>query len=1516
MTHLLNLGAFKKLTSEYVYPKIANEKDLHICPECNKELILCQGEIIRPYFRHKVDSVNPCHYYINPSEAQIHKDAKRLLKKILEKKIQISFIRTCFCCKKNEEFEIPEISETSEIKIEHNFQYNGKKIADVAYIEDDELLSIFEIYNTHKTHSKGRPEPWFEMSAEKLINLVNNNNDNTLTSLQIPCIRCEKCDNCIENEKKILEEEKQNREQQEQEQQNREQQEKQNRKQEEEEKQTREQQLQIIEKGENTEFRLIDFNVSNITDYFMEEENNDIEQSSDYKTDDSNFIIQMFGINEKRETASINITGFKPFFYLKVDNDWNEFKKKTFYNHIKKKVGKYYANSFYEFRLIQKKKLYGFDGGIYHTFIYVSFNNITCFYKVKNMWYTKCPKGENVLNENGYLFNETNIFLYEANIPPLLRFFHIQKISPSGWILLPNNKTKIIKDKKTTCFYELSIDCNDIISLNNKETRVPYKICSFDIEASSSHGDFPIPKKTYKKLAQNVVDYFIEKDYSVNNKEKRQEYIGALKKLILSSFGFCEKLDAIDLVYPKNKNITQIELEKTIDFILNTQLEEQTKTNSKIVTIEDLFEKMNKNDEEEDIAHTIFTNSSHFNKLNVKINTIIDLLIYSSYEREFKIIELNKVLTNFLPPLEGDKVTFIGSTFMMYGESSPYLSNCIALNTCDTHKDIEIETYNSEKEVLLAWTNLIQKEDPDIIIGYNIFGFDYTFMFYRAKECDCIEEFLKLSRNKDEICGTFKNGCYNLEETKIAIASGTHELAYIKMNGRIQIDLYNYFRREENLTSYKLDYVAGYFIGDYVKKIEHINENETKIYTMNFIGLVEESFIHFEEIDFSTEYYNNGEKFKIHKIIKNEGYFIVQKNINFNFSKKIRWCLAKDDVTPKDIFRMSNGTSSERFLIAKYCIQDCNLIHYLLNKIDVITGLVEMSNICSVPIEFIIYRGQGIKLTSYVAKKCREKGVLMPVIKKGSQLDAFEGAIVLEPKCDLYLDLPIPVGDFSSLYPSSMISENLSHDSKVWTKQYDLANNLLQEMGEKDECGNFIYDNLKNYEYVNIKYDTYKYIRKTQTSKAEKVISGYKICRFVQPHNNEKGVMPSILVELLAARKATKKLIPLQKSDFMKNVYDKRQLAYKITANSLYGQCGAKTSTFYEQDIAASTTATGRKLLNFAKSVVEECYGDTICNNNKYGLIKSKASHIYGDTDSVFFAFNLETLEGEKIKGQKALEISIELAQEAMQVVSKFLKQPHDFVYEKTFMPFCLLSKKKYVGMLYETDPTKCKRKEMGIVLKRRDNAPIVKDIYGGIIDILMKEQNIEKAIKFLDEHLKNIIEEKCPIEKLIISKSLNSFYKKPKQIAHKVLADRITSRDPGNRPSVGDRIPFVYVHTKNKNVLQGEKIETPFFIKENNLKIDYSFYISNQVMKPLQQLFSLILEKIWEMQKKISKIKNFKKEIENLKNNFEMDKFYEKLEKLKNEEVKKLLFDKYLIQSDNNKNCNQSINKFFKTKK
>jgi len=1472
-------------------------------------------------------------------------------------------------------------------------------------------------------------------------------------------------------------------------------------------------------------FRLFDFNI-NILKSATSSSGSDEEPEYKSRIDSQAFLIQMFGINKKGETCSIIVEDFKPFFYVKVDDFWTTQIKTNFLDEIKKRIGKYYENSICDCKFVKKKKLYGFDGGKQHKFICFKFDNMPAYNKVKNLWYGKDRK----LIVGGWLYGKTKTQLYEANIPPLLRFFHIMDISPSGWVALPNKKTiQINNDKKTSCTYEFRISYTHIIPLNICEDRVPYKICSFDIEASSSHGDFPVPIKSYKKLATNIIEYFEANSHALETKDKCKD---VLRNILLSAFGYKNMIE-IDLVYPKTPPKNQEILETLIEKWLVSPVRKLVENEGEVdlenqMKIEEIFEKMN--EEEDDAGYGYHSYYSKKEKVDKK-DTVIDILSNKKYARETKLTELNISLNSFFPKLQGDRVTFIGSTFLKYGDQEPYLNHCAVVNTCANVDNAVIETYKTEKDLLLAWKNLIQKENPDIIIGYNIFGFDYEFMVRRAEENYCADEFLRLSRNSDELCATLEEGRYKIEESSIQIASGQHDLKYIKMNGRIQVDMYNFFRREENLTSYKLDYVAGHFIGDYVKKYECSGGEETTvIQSSNLTGLLVGSYIHFEEIGHSVDYYKDGEKFVVTYVDKTCGKFEIRGAINPDMTKKVRWCLAKDDVTPKDIFRMTNGDQNERAIIAKYCIQDCNLVHYLMNKVDVMTGYIEMSKICSVPISFLILRGQGIKLTSYVAKKCREKETLMPVMEKTESDEGYEGAIVLDPKCDLYLDNPVACVDYASLYPSSMMSENLSHDSKVWTKEYDLDGDLIETTGEQDADGNFIYDNLAEYEYVNITYDTYKYERKLATSAAEKIKCGYKICRFAQFPNGTRAIMPSILDELLAARKSTRKLIPQQTDEFMKNVLDKRQLGYKVTANSLYGQCGAKTSTFYEKDVAASTTATGRLLLTYAKKIIEECYGDSICQTEKYGPVLTKAEYIYGDsvanytpvyiktneifdictieelankygkntwtqclepgkqekevcelydiqtwtekgwtklqrvirhklaphkkmvrilthtgmvdvtddhslilnsgeeispkdvkvgtellhcpllekveqkekpanitktkvfksmldasiytnylngchinfaisyfqdeicittdelsllhscqvismkeipyegyvydlttenhhfaagignmivhnTDSVFFTFNLQTPDGKPIRGKDALEITIELAQEAGHLASKFLKGPHDLEYEKTFMPFCLLSKKRYVGMLYEHDPDKGKRKEMGIVLKRRDNAPIVKDIYGGIIDILMKEKDIIKAKEFLRHCLKNIVEEKYPIEKLIITKSLRSGYKNPQQIAHKVLADRITARDPGNKPGPGDRIPFVYIHNADKKALQGEKIETPSFIRDNKIKIDYSFYITNQIMKPVQQVFALVLEKMWIMDGKKGKVDKLNMEIKKLKKTIDPEKLDDKIESLKNKEVKALLFDEFLRESNNQKEGNAVVTSFFKKK-
>jgi DNA polymerase elongation subunit (family B) len=254
--------------------------------------------------------------------------------------------------------------------------------------------------------------------------------------------------------------------------------------------------------------------------------------------------------------------------------------------------------------------------------------------------------------------------------------------------------------------------------------------------------------------------------------------------------------------------------------------------------------------------------------------------------------------------------------------------------------------------------------------------------------------------------------------------------------------------------------------------------------------------------------------------------------------------------------------------------------------------------------------------------------------------------------------------------------------------------------------------------------------------------------------------------------------------------------------------------------------------------------------------------------------------------------------------------------YEKTLMPFILLSKKRYVGTLYEEDPNKGKLKFMGLVLKRRDNCDLVKDVYGGILDYLMKE-DLPGAIDFLNRSLQDLIDGKIPMDKLAITKALRSDYKNPQQIAHRVLADRIGKRDPGNKPKPGDRIKYVYIVNPDKNALQGDKIEVLDYIIQNNLSIDYTHYITNQLMKPLQQLFGLALEQIWELQNKRRALREYKKEMVKLEKECgeDLELFMKKKEKQSSAEIKTLLFEKFLTKIYQSQNGIRTLTEFWSKK-
>jgi DNA polymerase elongation subunit (family B) len=737
--------------------------------------------------------------------------------------------------------------------------------------------------------------------------------------------------------------------------------------------------------------------------------------------------------------------------------------------------------------------------------------------------------------------------------------------------------------------------------------------------------------------------------------------------------------------------------------------------------------------------------------------------------------------------------------------------------TCTASKDSTVDFVScaNEKDLLDKFQKFVRFENPDVIAGYNTFGFDDAYIADR-----CVRNKLVFNIGRVEI-DNWKDRDTALyahtEAKKFELASGTFAVRYLKVPGRLAIDLLLSVRREQNLDSYKLDNVAATFLRDKVTNVVH-TDSCVKILTKSTRGLFVGNQVRFDVMTNTTNPYREGEKFEV--IDKDDKSFTIRdptksilRDLPSDDMTKLEWCFGKDDTSAQEMFASHRGSADDRAVIAKYCIQDCDLVLTLMAKLDTFVNARGMADVCRVPIQYIFLRGQGIKIYSAVVYQASKRNQII-MTQEGIEGDSsYEGAIVLPPKIGMYLDQPIPVLDFNSLYPSNMIAFNLSPDTLVYVKTFSATG---KKTGQEGQDGTELL--AQGYKIDEISYDTFG---------EDKTPSGRIVCGFVQPNTDPRtiGILPLTLDILLKKRKETRKLMEKVEDESQKSVLNGLQLAYKVVANSVYGQCGSSTSPIRKLEVAACTTAAGRQRIRDAKMIVETEFGGEV---------------IYGDTDSIFVKF-----------ATRDLAESIELGKKAADRITAFCGRSYRIEYEKTFFPFVLFCRKRYVGMMYEDDIKKCKRKTMGVALKRRDNAPIVKDIFGGALDSLMEHRNIKVAEKMVKEMLVQVMKNEYPLEKYILSKQLRDDYKNPGQIAHRVLADRMEERDAGNKPQVGDRLSYVYVANRKDEKKQGDKIESVEYVREKKLKPDVEFYITNQIQNPVAQLFALAIDQLDGYKKK-----------------------------------------------------------------
>jgi len=1234
---------------------------------------------------------------------------------------------------------------------------------------------------------------------------------------------------------------------------------------------------------------------------------------------DREFKVTFYGKTIDRKNVVCNVCGFKPFFYIRVVKGWSEAYTKGFLTKVKQFVSSYkpqarntWNGNYVSLERERFKNFYGFNYDydtkkvMEYIFIKLSFETygdmkkcisaITDFYNYNKDYVSDgkiCfslksgePKLEKIDPKDKEWFNqehncECQCNLYEAKIHPMLRFLHYKNIKSCGWVSVKTNPERWCDDESKTFNVDIEIDNLKMKDINpiEDETTAPFVSASFDIECDSSHGDFPNPTKDFRKVAIDIHESYFRNSCNLAEPKIKVKFVQKCLKDCFHSQGSND----VQNIFTSNGSYSSKSLKSIIKRINN----------------EEFFNDLD--------------NSKESSKTREKIIDTMTKIFNSIENDEGKKIEI-----------KGDPIIQIGTVFHRFGEEACYERTMVIIGNedkpeekiCDDIPGVTVYECQNEKELLLKWKDVILYNNPDLITGYNIFGFDFDYinkrvdyLFPCCSKCkktktfsscdkDCPKnEFYRLGRlmrnrdsdlisnedierikSCDENSKTSKSQRIynNYWEKRCQVQSkqlsssglGDNVLKYISMDGRIVFDIQKEIQKGHALESYKLDDVSAHFMkgdikGTFYRKTPTSN---TILITKRLGNLKVGDYI---TISINTKYgsfkHLNGKKFHVSNINTEDLSIIIEGNhgitkIKNKYKEELisfEWCLAKDDISPQQIFdKHKYGGSKGRAEVAKYCIMDCELCIHLLLQLDMIPNNIGMACVSWVPLSYIFLRGQGIKINSIITKECSERKTRIPTLKgftEGELDDGFEGAIVLDPKPGIYSDDPVSVLDYASLYPSSIIEKNFSHETYIGTEE-EIKNNpeiekVIMDIGGYDKCWG-------------VEYDDYIYEKKGKTVHKKKADTKTK-CYFVKNKmtsdgkiiKESMGIIPSVLQTLLDQRKATRKKIKHTNDDNKKKVLDGFQLAYKVTANSVYGQMGAKTSGVFFKKIAACTTAIGRERIDDASIGVKRWAEDEGYH---------EPDIVYGDTDSVFVKFSRKHKDtGEILEGKEALKYCIDCGVKAGEwVTENMLHDPQDLEYEKTFYPFILISKKRYTGDKYELDHEKPKeRTSMGIVMKRRDNAPICKYVFGNVIEIIMNKRSVDLAIQWLKTTLTQIKDGGMDESMFIISKSLRGFYKNPEGVAHKVLADRMAERNPGNKPKPNDRIPYAYIKLthnelydynnlyksgpkkgkpKPKKILQGNRIEHPEYIKEKELKLDYNFYISNQIMNPVKQVLDL----------------------------------------------------------------------------
>lgn len=1109
------------------------------------------------------------------------------------------------------------------------------------------------------------------------------------------------------------------------------------------------------------------------------------------------FVIHAFGRTAGGESVCLRLTKFTPHFYVRPEGSRTMTGSEA--DDVLEAVWEGMSRGFRgEMRggsLVRRAEARGFAAGEKFDFVSVRFDSRRA---MKHAAYRLRDGGGRRASVGGVW---RRLLTYESSLDPLVSALHVMDVQTAGWLEADLSGEFRCPGGWTSCSAGHVLSCRAVSPHAGPMVlrTAPFVVSAYDIEAVGSSDNFPVPSKDYGEIADRLSEVLRE---AVDVGATRQELRGIVAAFLMMCFGQAPPpgSDAADA------------------------MEKYGKTN--VLAASNAVLVRTKRPAAPGALHAACWGASEDAR---------DVFLSDRGGEGSGGLSLKGILGSALPPLAGDTVTQVGVTTGTVGSPACDRRWIAVLGTCSALRESPGATVvecGTEAELLAAFRDEIASADPDVLLDYNGSNFDWSFLWGRALELGAAtgrrgerERPDQRRQRTSSDCDAFVRGLSRLscdaadfvERRLSSSALGDNLIRHVDMPGRVGVDIYREVLKTHKLDSYKLDDVAWKVVGD-----------------------------------------------------------------------------RKLDMDHREMKRLQAGSADDRARVADYCVQDCALCVKLAHKLKIVPGAMAMASLTRVPTSAIFHRGQGVKTGSLVFYTCRRSGKLMRDMPRPEQAGgvgrdeaSYKGATVQKAAQGLYDSHPVAVLDFASLYPSVMQSGDVAPGPGGRANAGISYDNLVEDDRYLGRPG-YLYHTIE-YPLVEGKGD------------GERVV-GTGRCTFARPeddaeHERDPGVLPLIQKTMLSARAAKRRQMAHRRvelvdgavlvgtvrrsggtvavttesgdraafpeadvasdapayTDAELEVMDCQQLSFKLTANSLYGQLGAKTSEIRDKRLAACVTTVGRNLIGWVVRFAEESGAEVATAAfARAGMAATcrGVRVVYGDTDSVFLTLEVEGADGAPILGREAIPYAMAGSEAVAGAFTAMCARPNVLEPEKTYFPLLLRGKKMYCGNLYPHGSSECKFSTMGLSTKRRDNAPVSKRAINALLGPIMASFDVAAGLAGLALVVSELVDGRVPLDDLVISKTLRGSYKFPDQIPHKCLAERMGRRDSGTKPAVNSRVPYVFTEAtasagRKRKVLQGDRIEHPDYVRARGIKPDLLYYLETQVAGYSKQLLGVIVERL-----------------------------------------------------------------------